>query len=110
MNRKTIYLGLSILGAVVPYAVLIPWILENGPDVRLLFQEITATRMALYGWLDAVGGGVALIAWIVLEQPHRKVRLAWLPVLLTVAVAVSCGLPLYLYLREISPNPAVQTE
>lgn len=44
------------------------------------------------------------LCFIVADSRSRNVRYLWLPVLGTVTVGVSLGLPLYLFLREIAQN------
>jgi predicted exporter len=43
---------------------------------------------------------LALFVFIFREGTRRKMRMLWLPVAATCVVGVSCGLPLFLYLRE----------
>lgn len=102
MKTKHIYLLLIIIGIILPYSQLIPWILNNGFDVSLLFQQIAHSRIAAFGWLDALVSAVVLIVMILSERRTKKVRLFWLPIVGIFAVGVSLGFPLYLYLKEIS--------
>jgi Terpene cyclase DEP1 len=51
----------------------------------------------VYLFLSLLG---AVLPFIRSEGGHRKMRLLWLPVAATCLVGVSCGLPLFLYLRE----------
>jgi len=47
---------------------------------------------------------VALLGFIRREGALRAVPHRWLPVVATLLVGVSCGLPLFLYLREQGPS------
>ena len=51
---------------------------------------------------------VTLIAFIRREGSRRKMRGLWLPIAATCLIGVSCGLPLFLYLREqqLAPQAA----
>jgi hypothetical protein len=54
-------------------------------------------------WLsgfDVSVSAVALIAFIRREGARLKLRTPWVPVAATCLIGVSCGLPLFLYLRE----------
>jgi hypothetical protein len=95
-----IYLFLSVLGAVVPYARFVPWAREHGLNLPLLLTELFSTRIGGFFGLDVILSAVTLLIFIRSEGGHRKMRLLWLPVAATCLVGVSCGLPLFLYLRE----------
>jgi hypothetical protein len=95
-----VYLLLSVLGAVLPYAKFVPWVRENGLNFPLLLTELFSTRIGGFFGLDVILSAVTLLIFIRSEGGHRKMRLLWLPVAATCLVGVSCGLPLFLYLRE----------
>jgi hypothetical protein len=97
-----VYLFLSILGAVLPYAKFVPWVREHGLNLPLLLTELFSTRIGGFFGLDVILSAVTLLIFIRSEGGHRKMktRLLWLPVAATCLVGVSCGLPLFLYLRE----------
>jgi hypothetical protein len=66
-------LALAIIGTVAPYAKFVPWLIQHGLNLRLL----------------------------------------WMPISATCLIGVSCGLPLFLYLRErqmaLESNPKNST-
>jgi hypothetical protein len=95
-----VYLFLSVLGAAVPYAKFVPWVREHGLNLPLLLTELFSTRIGRFFGLDVILSAVSLLIFIRSEGGHRKMRLLWLPVAATCLVGVSCGLPLFLYLRE----------
>jgi len=97
-----VYLFLSVLGAVLPYAKFVPWVREHGLNLPLLLTELFSTRIGGFFGLDVILSAVTLLIFIRSEGGHRKMkmRLLWLPVAATCLVGVSCGLPLFLYLRE----------
>src|SRR5258708_12063366 len=94
-----VYLFLSVLGAVLPYAKLVRWVREHGLNLPLLLTELFSTRIGGFFGLDVILSAVTLLIFIRSEGGHRKMRLLWLPVAATCLVGVSCGLPLFLYLR-----------
>ncbi len=85
---------------VLPYSQFIPWIADNGFSIPLLLRQIAESRVAAFGWLDVVVSALVLFVLIFTEGRRRKVSMLWLPVIGTLTVGVSLGLPLYLYLRE----------
>jgi hypothetical protein len=97
---KTLYLGVAVIGAVVPYSQFVPWILDHGLDLSLLIAELFSTRIGAFFGLDVVVSALALFVFVFADGPRQGVKPLWLPVAATLLVGVSCGLPLYLYLRE----------
>ncbi|TMO57226.1 DUF2834 domain-containing protein [Pseudoalteromonas phenolica] len=95
-----VYLLLAILGAVLPYGALLPWLFDNGLNLQLLWQAITANNISVLAWLDVVIAAVALICFIVTDSNKHQVRGAAFAIIATLTVGVACGLPLYLYLKE----------
>ena len=97
---KLFYLLCAIAGTIIPYSQFVPWVAEHGLDVRLLAGELFSTRIGAFFGLDVVVSAVALLAFIVWEGRRRNMRMLWLPIATTLAIGVSCGLPLFLFLRE----------
>ena len=100
MNRKNVYLFLCVLGIVLPYSQLIPWVLENGLHLGLIFRQLFANRIGGFFGLDVLVSSVALVGFVRTEGRRLGVRRLWLPILGLLTVGVSCALPLFLYLRE----------
>jgi uncharacterized protein DUF2834 len=96
-----IYLVLFVLGCALPLSQLVPWLLGHGLDLGLLFRELFANRISSFFGLDVIVSAIVLLTWIWDEQKRRGLRHAWLPALATLAVGVSAGLPLLLYMRPI---------
>lgn len=97
---RQLYLLLALIGAVLPYSQFLPWLAEHGPNIPLLLAELFSTRAGAFFGLDVLVSAVVLIAFIRREGARGKMRLLWLPIAATCLVGVSCGLPLFLYLRE----------
>ena len=104
MKIKYVYLALCIIGIVLPYAAFIPWLMANGLNIPLLVKQVSASPVAAFGWLDVLISAVALFVFISIDRRKRAVRYWWLTIIGTLTVGVSLGLPLYLFLREISQN------
>ena len=100
MNRKTVYLVLSVLGIVLPYSQFVPWVLENGLHLGFFFRQLFANRIGGFFGMDVLVSAVVLIGFIQREGKRLSVRHLWLPIVGVCAVGVSLGLPLFLYLRE----------
>jgi hypothetical protein len=100
MSRKTTYVVLCVLGFVLPYSQFAPWVLENGLNMKLFFQQLFANRIGGFFGLDVFVSAVALIGFVRTEGARLKIRALWLPIVAVLLVGVSLGLPLFLYQRE----------
>jgi Terpene cyclase DEP1 len=94
------YLILAIIGAVLPYSQFLPWLADHGLNLSLLLRELFSTRAGAFFGMDVLVSAVVLITFILHEGAVRKIQRLWLPIAATCLVGVSCGLPLFLYLRE----------
>ncbi|HEU5137902.1 MAG TPA: DUF2834 domain-containing protein [Steroidobacteraceae bacterium] len=97
---KAFYLLCAIAGAVIPYSQFVPWVAEHGLDVKLLAFELFSTRIGAFFGLDVLVSAVVLLGFITWEGRRRAMKLLWLPMAATCLVGVSCGLPLFLFMRE----------
>lgn len=100
---KVLYGFLALLGIVLPYSQLIPWIYEHGLQLPLLIEEAARTRIGSFAWLDVIVSVVVLLVFIRYEgkRTGMKMSLCWIPILGTLTVGVSFGLPMFLMLREL---------
>ena len=101
MKPKTIYLGLCFAGAVLPYWEFVPWVMQNGLSLPIMFRELFAYRTSAFFVMDVLVSAVVLIVFIRVESARLQIRRRWLPVLAVVTVGVSLGLPMFLYMREL---------
>lgn len=100
MRPKHTYLALCVLGTVLPYWQLIPFLRTNGIDVRLMIQQLFVNPVAAFFGVDVIVSTLVLWALIAIEGRRHDVRNRWLPVLASLTVGVSLGLPLFLYMKE----------
>jgi predicted exporter len=99
-SPRFVYLALFILGAVVPYAALLPWVIDHGVDVPRLIEELFANRISTFFALDVIVSAIVLWLFVAFEGRRAGVRHKWAPIAASLAIGVSAGLPLFLYLRE----------
>jgi hypothetical protein len=97
---KPLYLVLAIVGAVLPFSQFVPWLSEHGPDAKTFALELFSTRIGAFFGLDVIVSAVALLVFIGFEGRRSKMNHLWAPAAATCLIGVSCGLPLFLYLRE----------
>jgi len=100
MRLRHLYLGLCFVGIALPYLQFVPWLMGHGIDLRLFCQELFATRIGAFFGLDVLVSAIVLFVFLFTEGRRLEVRLLWAPVLATLLVGVSLGLPLFLFLRQ----------
>lgn len=93
------YLALAVIGAAVPMWSLLPWIAQNGLSIPGLIAAWQANGAATGLFHDLVISAIALTLWILAEVSVRRNWSALWAVPATFLIGVSCGLPLYLFLR-----------
>jgi len=104
MKLRHRYLVLATLGILLPYWQFVPWLFEHGLDLSLFFGELFANRVAGFFAMDVLVSAIVLIIFVQVEGRRLGIRGLWLPVVGTLLVGVSFGLPLFLYLRQIQLN------
>ena len=100
MQLRHLYLALCVFGIVVPYAQFVPWLSQHGLQIDSFVRELFATRVGAFFGLDVVVSAIALLVFICAERKAVAVRHVWLPIIATLVVGVSLGLPLFLYMRQ----------
>ncbi|MDT7689352.1 MAG: hypothetical protein QOE46_2111 [Acidobacteriota bacterium] len=100
MRLKTTYLILCLIGVVLPYWQITPWLFANGLNVPLLLRELFANRVGAFFGLDVFVSATTLLVFVGSDGSRLGLRGRWLPVLALLTVGVSLGLPLFLYMRE----------
>lgn len=106
MRPKHIYLGLCILGTVLPYSQFLPFLREHGLDSRAFVEQMFATPVGGFFSWDVLVSSAVLWVLVLVEGRREGTRHLWAPLAANVAVGVSLGLPLFLYLRESSRERA----
>ena len=96
---RWIFLGLAIWGAVHPMAWFVAFWRTEGFSLRGLIDSWFANAGSTGLVWDLTIAAVALTVWIVAETGVRKNWGALWAIPATFGIGVSCGLPLYLYLR-----------
>ena len=96
-SRPLIYAALAAIGAAAPLAAFLPWLVANGFSLHLFVTDLFANRISAFFGLDVIVSAIVLTRFVRVETgvPGR-----WWAVLATFTVGVSCGLPLFLAVRE----------
>ena len=100
MKPKRLYLLFCVAGTVLPYSQFVPFLREHGLDFGLFFEQLFSNRIgAFFGW-DVIVSAMVLWTFVVIEGRRSGVKHLWAPIVASLTVGVSLGLPLFLYLRE----------
>ena len=99
MRLRFLWLALAIWGAVHPMDYFFSWFRANGFDIAAMVDawHVNAATSGLV-W-DLTIAAIALTIWILAEVAVRRNWLALIAIPATFCIGVSCGLPLYLFLR-----------
>jgi len=96
---RLIYLGLALWGALHPMAHYLSYTRATGSGLRGLITAWFANGATTGLAWDVLIAGIALTVWVVAETTVRRNWLALIVLPVTLGIGISCGLPLYLYLR-----------
>lgn len=99
-TAQWLYALLALIGTVLPLSQLLPWLLVFGPDARLLIDALLATDIGRFLAAGALLTALAVLVFVVVEGRRLVMRDLWLPILATILIGASLGLPLFLYMRE----------
>ena len=96
---RLFYLALAVWGAVHPMFWFVTWLRAHGWDLWGMvaaWQANAATRGLMW---DLTIAAIALTLWCLAEVCVRRNWIALIAIPATFCIGVSCGLPLYLFLR-----------
>lgn len=96
---RMMYLALAVWGEIHPMRYILEWFQDNGFSIGGLIGAWHA-NVATTGLVwDLTIAAIALTIWIIAETRVRRNWSALWAIPATFAIGVSCGLPLYLFLR-----------
>ena len=97
---RMIYLGLAIWGAIHPMFYFVRWFNENGYDILAMVDAWHVNDASSGLVWDLTVAAIAVTIWILSEVSVRRNWLALIAIPATFGIGISCGLPLYLFLRS----------
>jgi hypothetical protein len=97
---RMLWLALALWGAIHPMYWFITYMRQTGTGLSGLIDAwyVNASTTGLT-W-DLTIAAVTLTAWILAETISRRAWLGLVAIPATFCIGVSCGLPLYLFLRS----------
>ncbi|MBW4709705.1 DUF2834 domain-containing protein [Roseobacter sp. YSTF-M11] len=96
---RIVFLALAVWGAVHPMSYFIGWFSENGYDLMAMVDAWHANAATSGLVWDLTIAAVTLTVWIIAETIRSRRWVGLLAIPATFCIGVSCGLPLYLFLR-----------
>lgn len=97
---RWVYLGLAIWGAIHPMYYFVSWFQKNGWNLGAMIDAWYVNDATTGLTWDLTIAAVSLTIWIIAEVVVRRNWSALIAVPATYCIGVSCGLPLYLFLRS----------
>lgn len=97
---RKLWLALALWGTIHPMYYFISWFQQNTWDIMAMVDawHVNAATSGLT-W-DLTIAAVTLTIWVIVETVQTKSWSRLLAIPATYCIGVSCGLPLYLYLRS----------
>ena len=96
---RMLYLALAIWGAIHPMSYFVTFFRTEGLELSLMIAAWHANAATSGLVWDLTIAALALSLWIIAETYVRKNWVALIAIPATFGIGVSCGLPLYLFLR-----------
>ena len=97
---RLIYLALAILGTILPMRYFLRWFGEQGWSMGGMIEAWHANDATSGLVWDLTIAALALTVFVIAECAVRRDRLSLIAIPATFCIGVSCGLPLYLFLRS----------
>lgn len=97
---RYVFLVLAVIGTILPYIYFLRWFEEFGYDLGAMVDAWNVNDATTGLVYDLTVAFTTLVIWIIWEtvQNGRWLNLIAIPA--SLCIGVSCGLPLYLYLRS----------
>ncbi len=97
---RGLYLILAIWGAIHPMYYFMQWFADNGFDLIGMADAWHANAASSGLVWDLTIAAITLTVWILSETIAKRDWLRLIAIPATFCIGVSCGLPLYLFLRS----------
>ncbi len=97
---QSIYLALSLIGFILPYSKLIPFVAINGLDLSLFWSQLFANHISSGFAFDLLVSSVVFWIFVFREGNRLQIKFLWLYVVLSLTVGLSFALPLFLWKRS----------
>jgi len=96
---RWVFLALAVWGTIHPMSYFIAWFQENGWSIMAMVDAWHVNDATSGLVWDLTVAAVALTVWIIYEAATTRDWMRLIAVPTIFGIGVSCGLPLYLFLR-----------
>ena len=96
---KYLFLALAVWGSIHPMYYFISWFNANGYDIMAMVDAWHVNDATSGLVWDLTVAAAALTVWVIWESVKARAWLRLVAIPATFCLGVSCGLPLYLFLR-----------
>ena len=96
---RMVWLGLAVWGAIHPMYWFLTYMSETGTGLSGLIDAWYVNGSTTGLTWDLTIAAIALTVWVLAETVARRAWLGLIAIPATFCIGVSCGLPLYLFLR-----------
>jgi hypothetical protein len=97
MTRRAVFTIFAVIGAVVPYSAVAVFLSRSGFDLVRLLHEAFGSPGATFFALDVIVSACAVIYGSATDP--RLTNWRWAPIVASVLIGPSCGLPMWQALR-----------
>ena len=97
---RHIFLLLAIVGAIVPMFYFVSWFQEFGWSLGAMVEAWNVNDATTGLVWDLTISAVVLVVWVVAETLSNRRWLNFAAIPAAFCIGVSCGFPLYLWLRS----------
>ena len=97
---RLVWLALAVWGTIHPMWWFVTWFNENTWSLMAMVDAWHANAATSGLVWDLTIAAVALTVWVIAESVRTRNWLGLLAIPATFGIGVSCGLPLYLFLRR----------
>ncbi|MFK7944462.1 MAG: DUF2834 domain-containing protein [Paracoccaceae bacterium] len=97
---RYVFLALAVIGAILPMYYFISWFEEFGYDIGAMVEAWNVNDATTGLVYDLTVSFAALVIWIIWETVRNKRWMNLVAIPASLCIGVSCGLPLYLFLRS----------
>jgi hypothetical protein len=97
---KKLYLTLTVIGLIAPYALVALFVREYGWNPTLFWEQMWANYISSLEMTDLTLSCVVFWIWMFREGSRHRIGRLWIYVAVTLSVGLCFALPLFLYVRE----------
>jgi hypothetical protein len=97
---RMVYLALAVWGAIHPMYYFISWFQANTWSIMAMVDAWHVNEATSGLTWDLTIAALALTVFVIAESVSRRMWIGLIAIPATFGIGVSCGLPLYLFLRS----------